>query len=175
MHRRSPGHAARSAPGPFQRLLRPPGKTAAVVCIFCVAVLAIVAGALTAASVEEIEDQLADKAAGEVQRVSDTESVVRFELTVEVGRKTAPVAVTLYKEHSRVRIQIPTHDLTGEEAEKLEDELAEAIGATIVDRSDPEGEQHDEPAHAPADPEGERVPADAAEPERLSQPEPPRG
>ena len=146
-----------------------------MVCIFCIAVLAIVAGALTAASVDEIEEQLAEKADGEVQRVSDTESVTRFELTVEVGHTKAPVAVTLYKEHSRVRIQILTHELTPEEAEKLEDELAEAIGARIVDRSSPEGDEHDEPAQEAADPEAERVPADAAEPERLSEPEPPRG
>lgn len=146
-----------------------------MVCIFCIAVLAIVAGALTAASVDEIEEQLGDKAAGEVQRVSDTESVARFELTVDVGRKQAPVAVTLYKEHSRVRIQILTHELTPEEAEQLEDELARAIGARIVDRSSPEGETHEEPAHEPAGPEAERVPTDAAEPERERQPEPPRG
>ena len=144
-----------------------------MVCIFCIAVLAIVAGALTAASVEEIEEQLADK--GEVKRVSDTESVARFELTVEVGRKEAPVAVTLYKEHSRVRIQILTHELMPGEAEKLEDELAEAIGATIVDRSSPEGEAHEEPAHEHTDREAERVSADAAEPERERQPEPPQG
>ena len=146
-----------------------------MVCIFCIAVLAIVAGALTAAGVDEIEEQLADKAAGEVRRVSDTESVVRFELTVEVGGKEAPAAVTLYKEHSRVRIQILTHELTPEEAEQLEDELAEAVGAKIVDRSSPEGEAHEEPAHEPAGPEAERVPADATEPERQRQPEPPRG
>jgi hypothetical protein len=114
-----------------------------VVCIFCIAVLAIVAGALTAASVDDIEEQLAAKADGEVRRVSDTASVARFELTVEVGGKQAPVTVTLYKEHSRVRIQILTHDLTPEEAAQLEDELAEAVGATIVDRSGPEGEDHD--------------------------------
>jgi hypothetical protein len=146
-----------------------------VVCIFCIAVLAIVAGALTAASVDEIEEKLADKADGEVQRVSDTESVARFELTVDVGGKEAPVAVTLYKEHSRVRIQILTHELTPEEAERLEDELAEAVGATIVDRSSPDGEAHEEPADEPAGRETERVPAEAAEPERERQPEPPRG
>lgn len=146
-----------------------------MVCIFCIAVLAIVAGALTAASVDDIEEQLADKADGEVRRVSDTESVARFELTVEVGGKRAPVAVTLYKEHSRVRIQILTHDLTPEEAAQLEDELAEAIGATIVDRSSPEGEHHEEAAPTPADREGERVPADTADPERRREPEPPRG
>lgn len=146
-----------------------------MVCIFCIAVLAIVAGALTAASVDDIEEQLADKAEGEVRRVSDTESVARFELTVKVGRKKAPVAVTLYKEHSRARIQILTHELTPEEAERLEDELAEAIGARIVDRSSPEGEEHEEPAHEPAGPEAERVPAETAEPERQREPEPPRG
>lgn len=144
-----------------------------MVCIFCIAVLAIVAGALTAAGVDDIEEQLAQKADGEVQRVSDTESVARFELTVAVGGKKAPVAVTLYKEHSRARIQILTHALTPEEAEKLEDELAEAIGATIVDRSGPEGEVHEEPAQQPAEHQAERVPAEAATPERARQPEPP--
>ena len=146
-----------------------------MVCIFCIAVLAIVAGALTAASVDEIEERLADKADGEVQRVSDTESVARFELTVDVDGTKAPAAVTLYKEHSRVRIQILTHELTPEAAEKLEDELAEAIGAKIVDRSSPEGESHEEPAPEPAGAEVERIPANAAEPQRQSQPEPPRG
>ena len=146
-----------------------------MVCIFCIAVLAIVAGALTAASVYDIEEQLAEKADGEVRRVSDTESVARFELTVDVGRKKAPVAVTLYKEHSRARIQILTHELTPEEAEKLEDELAEAIGAKVVDRSSPEGEGHEEPAAERARPEAERVPVDAAEAERQREPEPPRG
>jgi hypothetical protein len=145
-----------------------------VVCIFCIAVLAIVAGALTAASVDEIEEQLGEK--GDVTRVSDTESVARFELTVDVAGKKAPVAVTLYKEHSRARIQILTHALTPEEAERLEDELAEAIGAKIVDRSSPEGEEHEEPApDATAEREAERVPADAAAPERQREPEPPRG
>ncbi|HET7721194.1 MAG TPA: hypothetical protein VFK43_14610 [Acidimicrobiales bacterium] len=145
-----------------------------MVCIFCIAVLAIVAGALTAASVDEIEEQLAEKADGEVQRVSDTESVARLELTVDVDGTKAPVAVTLYKEHSRARIQILTHDLTPEEAEKLEDELAEAMGAKVVDRSSAEGESHEEPAPETAGAGAERVPADAAEPDRQRQPEPPR-
>ena len=145
-----------------------------MVCVFCIAVLAIVAGALTAASVDEIEERLAEKADGDLQRVSDTESVARFELTAEVDGTKAPVAVTLYKEHSRARIQILTHDLTPEAAEKLEDELAEAIGAKVVDRSS-EGEPHEEPAPEPAGAEAERIPAGASEPERERQPEPPRG
>jgi hypothetical protein len=147
-----------------------------VVCIFCIAVLAIVAGALTAASLDQIEEQLADKADGEVRRVSDTESVARFELTVDVSGKKAPVAVTLYKEHGRVRIQILTHELTAEEAERLEDELAEAIDADIVDRSSPEAEEHDEAAHDEpprAEPTAERVETRGAQRER--EPEPPQG
>lgn len=147
-----------------------------MVCIFCIAVLAIVAGALSSASVDQIEDQLADKAAGGVTRVSDTESVVRFELTVDVGDKAAPVAVTLYKEHSRARIQVLTHALTPEEVERLEDELAEAIGAKIVDRSSPEAEA-DEPAHEhaeEAEKTAERVQAPPPAPERRREPEPPR-
>ena len=148
-----------------------------MVCIFCIAVLAIVAGALTAASLDDIEEQLADKATGDVTRVSDTESVARFELTVDVGGKEAPVAVTLYKEHSRARIQVLTHALTPEEVKRLEDELAEAIGAKIVDRSSPEAEA-DEPAHEhptkDTEREAERVDAPPA-PERTREPEPPRG
>ncbi len=146
-----------------------------MVCIFCIAVLAIVAGALTAASVDDIEVSLADKADGEVTRVSDTESVARFELTVDVSGTKAPVAVTLYKEHSRARIQVLTHALTPEQVERLEDELAEAIGAKIVDRSSPEGEEHDEAGHdhAPAA-EAERVEVPTDVPERPRQPEPPR-
>ena len=142
-----------------------------MVCIFCIAVLAIVAGALTAASLDEMEEQLADKADGEVRRVSDTESVARFELSAKVGNKTAPVAVTVYKEHSRVRIQILTHELTPEEAERLEDELAEAVGAEIVDRSSADGMEHeDEEPAAAAEAEAERVPADTAQPERQREP-----
>jgi uncharacterized protein (DUF2267 family) len=147
-----------------------------VVCIFCIAVLAIVAGALTAGSIDQIEDQLEEKASDGVQRVSDTESVARFELTVDVSGKKAPVAVTIYKEHGRARIQVLTHDLSPEEVERLEDELAEAIGAKIVDRSSLEAEDHDETAHQ-EDPEAqretERVDAKGAEPERRREPGPP--
>jgi len=149
-----------------------------VVCIFCIAVLMIIAGALTAASLDEIEEQLADKADGEVSRVSDTESVARFELTVDVSGKKAPVAVTLYKKHRRARIQVLTHELTPDEVERLEDELAEALGAEIVDRSSPEGAEHTEAhTHAEGDAErtAERVESAAPEPQRQREPEPPRG
>jgi hypothetical protein len=98
-----------------------------------------------------------------------------------VSGKEAPVAVTVYKEHGRVRIQVLTHALTPEEVQKLEDELAEAIGAKVVDRSNPQAEgadhehEHDAP---PARAGAERVTAaDATEPperQREPEPEPPR-
>jgi hypothetical protein len=71
-----------------------------------------------------------------------------------------------------------THALTPEEVERLEDDLAEAIGATIVDRSSAEGEEHEEPAHEHAEEAertAERVDAPAPEPDRQREPEPPRG
>ena len=109
--------------------------------------------------------------------MSDTESVARFELTVDVSGKEAPVAVTLYKQHSRARIQVLTHELTPEEVERLEDELAEAIGAKIVDRSTPEGQVHEEAdhEHAPeAERARERVEAQRPDADREREPEPPR-
>jgi hypothetical protein len=118
-----------------------------MVCIFCIAVLLIVGGALTSAKLDDIEVRLAATAKGEqVRRAVDTDSVLKFELTVQVGAKEAPVAVTIYKDHKRVRIQILTHDLTAEEVEQLEDTLAEALDAKIVERSDPVHEAS--PEHA---------------------------
>lgn len=83
----------------------------------------------------------------------------------------------LYKEHGRVRIQVLTHSLTPEEVERLEDELAEAIGAEIIGRLGPEAEA-DEPAHEhpeQADRPAERVEAQQQASERRREPEPPRG
>lgn len=103
--------------------------------------LTIVAGSAIAAAVDKIEEKLSSKASGEVERVADTESVSKWTFKVKVGRKEVPVAVTLYKDHSRVRIQVLTHELTREETERLQDELADALEAEIVSRSDEEQEQ----------------------------------
>ncbi|HEX2038727.1 MAG TPA: hypothetical protein VHF47_03225 [Acidimicrobiales bacterium] len=130
-------------------------------CIFCIAVLVLVAGALTSEHLDEVEEKLRDKAEGEeVRRTVDTESVAKFELAVRVGSKSAPVAVTVFKDHRRVRIQVLTHDLTAEEVEELEDELAEALDAEVVDRSDPAheaGEEHEAEPAADEEKERERV------------------
>lgn len=128
-----------------------------MVCFFCIAVFALVAGALTASTLDDIEDKLDEKAVDGAKRVSDTESVARFELTVEVDGKKAPVAVTVYKEHARVRIQILTHELSPDQVKRLEDELAETIGADVVDRSSPDAHEHEDPEGAKeAEADGER-------------------
>jgi hypothetical protein len=125
-------------------------------CIFCIAVFMLVAGALTAEQLDEVEGKLADKAdGGRVRRSVDSDSVARFELTVKVGSKAVPVAVTVFKEHRRIRIQVLSHDLDPQEVEELEDELAEALDAEIVDRQDGSAEVED---HEHPEAEEERVP-----------------
>jgi 3',5'-cyclic AMP phosphodiesterase CpdA len=119
-----------------------------VVCFFCIAVFTLLAGAVSAGTLDTVEDQLAAKATDGVRRVSDTDSVARFELDVDVDGRKAPVAVTVYKEHARVRIQVLTHELTREQIERIEDELAKAVEADVVDRSHPDVElpgDHDHP------------------------------
>jgi septal ring factor EnvC (AmiA/AmiB activator) len=117
-----------------------------VPCIVCVAVFAVRAGPVTTAVVDRLEARLASIADGPVERLVDSGSVARFELGVNVrdavGRRgrAVPVAMTLYKEHARVRIQVLTHELTRAEAETVEDLVARALELTIIDRSD----AHDE-------------------------------
>jgi len=128
-----------------------------VVCFFCIAVFTLLAGALTASTLDEIEDKLDEKASDGARRVSDTESVARFELTVEIDGRKAPVAVTVYKEHARVRIQVLTHELTPDQVKRVEDEVAEAIGADVVDRSSPDAHEHeDRPAKEAPEADKER-------------------
>jgi hypothetical protein len=110
-------------------------------CIFCIAVV----GALAAQAAGSLADALAERlrtvARGPVDVTADTGSVSRLEAVVEDGDGVrAPVAVTLYKAHDRVRIQVLTHDLDHEAAHKLQNHLAEVCGLTIVDRSTPETE-----------------------------------
>lgn len=116
-----------------------------VPCIFCVAVFAMLAGAVTTVVLDQLESRLSTIATGPLTRPVNSASVARFDTMVAVpgtgspGR-SVPVAVTVYKRHKRVRIQVMTHDVTRAEAELVEDLLAETLGLRIVDRSD----AHDE-------------------------------
>jgi hypothetical protein len=63
-----------------------------------------------------------------------------FEFEVPAAAKDVPVAVTVLKEATRVRIQVLTHDISRPDAEKLENQLADALQVRIVERSSAETE-----------------------------------
>ena len=140
-------------------------------CIFCIAVFMLVGGAIAGAIADHVEARLAKRAKGPVRRVSDSASVAKLEADIEFGGKTVPVALTVFKDHNRVRIQVLTHDLTREQIEDLENELATLLEAKIVERSDDESErpirEAMEGAPPPADAEKDKATA------RQRQPSPP--
>jgi hypothetical protein len=115
-------------------------------CIFCLAVFAVFAGALTTVVLDQMEARIASVATEPVVRSVDSASVAKFETAVTIpgrhglGTRSVPVSITVYKKHKRVRIQVMTHDLTRAEAEAVEDLIAAALELRIVDRSD----AHDE-------------------------------
>ena len=111
-------------------------------CIFCIAVFLIAASVVTAATVDQLEERLEGATAEPVERAADTESVTVWNASFQVGRKASPVAITVYKQWGRVRIQVLTHELGREQVEELENRIAELLGLRIVDRSD---EQDEEP------------------------------
>jgi hypothetical protein len=108
-------------------------------CIFCIAVLTMVAAAVTAAAVDNMQKGLEEKAGRPVRKTVDTGSVAKLETTFEVGGRSAPVAITVYKTNRRARIQVLTHELSPDQLRDLQDRVAQAIGARIVDRSDLSG------------------------------------
>lgn len=119
-------------------------------CIFCLAVFAMLAGAITTAVLDELERKLQAVSDGPVTRTVDSDSVATYETTViapsvpgekQAAGKPVPVRVSVYKKHKRVRIQVMTHDLTRAEAEAVENLIAEALGLDIVDRSDAHDEE----------------------------------
>jgi len=120
-------------------------------CLFCIAVFAMLAGAVTGVVLDQLEGALTSVAVGgQVKRVTDSESTAVFALDVPVPQvpgapapkiATAPVAVTLFKKEKRLRIQVRTHDVTRAEAEAVQDVVAAAGGLTIVSRSSHATEQ----------------------------------
>lgn len=114
-------------------------------CLFCIAVFAVLAGAVTSAVLDSLEQKLQGVAENEqVKRVSDTGSTAVFTLDVPVpdvpgqpaaSVRTAPVAVTVFKAQKRVRIQVRTHAVTAAQAEAIQDRVAAATGLTVVSRS----------------------------------------
>ena len=136
-------------------------------CIFCIAVFMSLAGQVTSAVVDQIAAKLDQKANGKVRRTSDTESVSKLEADIEVAGRQVPVAVTVFKQTKRVRIQVMSHDVSREDAEKLQNMLADVLDLRIVDRSDPESEAKVRHAHEHARKE---PPANVPQKQRLRWP-----
>jgi hypothetical protein len=137
-------------------------------CVFCLAVFALFAGAVTTAVLDQMEARLASVATGPVTRTVDSESVAVLETSVVLpgrGGRSIPVNVTVYKKHQRIRIQVMTHDLTRAEAEAVENLIAQALELRIVTRSDAHDERKVREAF------GEEEPDDALEAE-LTAPDP---
>jgi hypothetical protein len=98
------------------------------------------AGQVTAAVIDQLGERLGKESKTPVRRTVDTESVTRFEADVEAAGKLVPIAVTVFKDAERVRIQVLNHVLDRPEAEKLEDHLADVLDLRIIDRSSAESE-----------------------------------
>jgi hypothetical protein len=108
-------------------------------CIFCIAVFMLVAGTIAASAIDHMQASLEAKAGAPVRKTVDSGSVAKLETVFEIEGKVAPVAVTIYKASGRARIQILTHDLSPAGVRSLQDEIAMALGARIVDRTDMSG------------------------------------
>jgi hypothetical protein len=129
----------------------------------------MIAGAVSAGAIDRMTDDLSKVAKGPLRKLSETESVIKWELETRVGRKLVPVAVTVYKEYGRVRIQILNHELSKEEAEELEDRLAEVLGARVVSRSTENEERKvREAEEIDAQPRAERATVPEARPDRKT-------
>lgn len=110
-------------------------------CYFCVAVFIGLSGAVTGAVIDQIEKKLNKKAATKVKRGAETDSVTKLEAAFKVGAHTVPVAITVFKEHKRVRIQVLNHEIPRKEAGKLVNMIADLLDLKVTDRSHPESEK----------------------------------
>lgn len=136
-------------------------------CIFCLAVLALLAGSVTASWLDLSEERLQGRASSPVIRSRQTESVCVWDFTATVDDKTTAVTVTVYTEEKRVRIQVHSHDLDDEQVKRLEDELALLLEAQITERADQEGLDHSHEEEEEAEEAAELEPQPVAEPERI--------
>ena len=126
-------------------------------CFFCVAAGVLVATGVAGAAVDAVSSALEKVASRrEVRKTDETATQVRYELDVAaeaVGaglppEAVVPVVVTVYPRHSRVRVQVLTHDVDRRQAEAVQDVVVGALGAEVVHRSDEH--VHDVVHHAQA-------------------------
>ncbi|TLM76298.1 MAG: hypothetical protein FDZ70_06715 [Actinobacteria bacterium] len=110
-------------------------------CIVCIAIL-IAVGVATGMTVEDRLDRKLADLAESGERVHETDSVAvwdgKLRAILDDGTvKVVDVTVRMYKGTDRVAIQINDHGLTQREAERLEDDVAAALGAAIAERRFP--------------------------------------
>lgn len=112
-------------------------------CIMCIAVIAAVSFGVGVGVEEWMASKLSRIAeAGEVTHETGSVATYRgeFGATLDDGTtKRVSATIRLYKESNRVSVQIDDHSLSRDEAERLEDEVCEALGATITERRWPPG------------------------------------
>lgn len=112
-------------------------------CIFCMAALLMMGASLSAVALGNMESRLAlTSNVSEVRRSVDTASTIIWYANVMVRipnrpAKKIPVAIHLYKQHKRLRVQILTHDLSQAEAEAVQDVVCRALDARVISRHFP--------------------------------------
>lgn len=116
-------------------------------CIFCMLSLMMIGTSITSIVLNNIELRLNNQL-HDVQRSLDTESTTLWRATTEFkgrGNQTRhiPVAIHLYKQHHRARVQILTHDITRQEAEKVQDIICKVLEARVISRHFPKLGDHD--------------------------------
>ena len=102
---------------------------ACIVCLAAIAAVMFTAGV----SVEEWMNSRLKKVAASGETTRETDSILtwrgEFPLVMDDGStKLVRATIHLFKDSGRVKIHIEDHSLTQEEAERLEDEIAEALG-----------------------------------------------
>jgi hypothetical protein len=112
-------------------------------CIFCMAALVMIGASLSAVVLGNMENQLVStKGVSQVRRSVDTESTVMWQANVMIRVpnrpvKEVPIAVHLYKQYKRMRIQILTHGISQAEAEAVQDVICQAFEARVISRHFP--------------------------------------
>jgi hypothetical protein len=121
-----------------------------VPCIFCIAIFATVAGAIGAAVLDDLEAKISEQATTPVERTAESGSMTKleFEYPLPDGAKTSegktsvPVALTVYKDTKRVRIQVLTHSIDRSMSQLVQQRIAEVAGLQIQSYSSEESEHH---------------------------------
>ena len=109
-----------------------------MVCVFCIAAVAVATATIVPALLDDMEKQLRS-ASVDLRRVADTTAATLWEGTFEFTasdrkKRKAPCRITVYAGSKRARIQVNTHALSPDDNRLLEERVAGLIGARIVSR-----------------------------------------